>query len=785
MTPEQFLLFADVLPEPALLVGGDGLIHAANRAGGGRLGRPAAGLVGRQLGEFVSDPADKVSEYLRACSRTRTPVLGSLTVTGGSGEPARCRCDGAVVRPDPDPAQARVFLRLTPAASAASQFTALNQKVEELNREVRRRQRVEEELRRERELLQVTLTSVGDALVTTDTAGRVTFLNRVAERLTGWSTAEATGRPLVEVFPIFNETTREAVENPVARVIREGVVVGLANHTVLIGRDGTVWPIADSAAPIRDDAGRLSGVVLVFRDVSAERDAEQALRESEEKFRLLAETIPQLAWTARPDGHIVWFNRRWYEYTGTTPEQMEGWSWQSVHDPEVLPRVLERWTASVASGEPFDMVFPLKRHDEVLRPFLTRVEPLRGADGRILQWFGTNTDVSEIKAMEEALRDADRRKDEFLAMLAHELRNPLAPIRNGLQLLQMRGVTAPMAEQARSMMERQVAHLVRLVDDLMDVSRIMRGKIELRTGSVEVAGAVARAVEIARPALDAGGHELVVDLPPEPVVLDADAVRLAQVFANLLANAAKYTERAGRVRLTGRREGGQVVVRVADTGVGIIPEVLPRVFDPFFQAERTHKHPQGGLGVGLTLVKRLVELHGGSVEAYSEGAGRGSEFVVRLPVAGRSGEAPVLLNGAGPGGTPRLRVLVVDDNVDAADSLAMVLHAWGHDVRTAHDGPSALDLAARFPADAVLLDIGMPGMTGHDVARRLRERPEYRTALVAAMTGFGADDDRRRSREAGMDRHLVKPVEPDALLRLLAEVRPSHAADGRAGSDAH
>ncbi len=780
MSPDQFLLVADVLPEPTLLVSGDGVIHAANRAVEGRLGRERAGLTGGRLADLVSDPPHTVAAYLRACSRTRSPVLGSLTVRPDGGEPLRCRCDGAVVRPDPDPAEARVLLRLTPAASSVSRFATLNQKIEELNREVCRRRGVEEELRRERELLQVTLTSVGDALVTTDTAGRVTFLNRVAERLTGWGTAEATGRPLVEVFPIFNETTREPVENPVARVLRDGVVVGLANHTVLIGRGGTERPIADSAAPIRDDAGRLSGVVLVFRDVSAERDAEQALKESEERFRLLAETIPQLAWTARPDGHIEWYNRRWYEYTGTTPGEMEGWGWQRVHDPAVLPQVVGRWAASIASGEPFDMVFPLRGRDGVYRPFLTRVEPLRGADGRILQWFGTNTDVSEIKAMEDALREQDRRKDEFLAMLAHELRNPLAPIRNALQLLQMPGVTATTAGKARSMMERQVQHLVRLVDDLMDVSRIMRGKIELRTGPVELAGVVARAVEIARPAVDAGGHDLAVDLPAVPVVLDADAVRLAQVFANLLSNAARYTETAGRIRLTAARRGSEIVVRVADTGIGIASEVLPRVFNPFFQAERSHKHPQGGLGVGLTLVKRLVELHGGTAEAHSEGLGRGSEFVVRLPVAAPAGEAPVGLDGALPGGTPRLRVLVVDDNVDAADSLAMVLRAWGHDVRTAHDGPTALDTAGRFRADVVLLDIGMPGMTGHDVARRLRQTTDYRTALLAAMTGFGADDDRRRSHEAGMDRHLVKPVEPDALLRLLADARPASPAAGGA-----
>ena len=263
---------------------------------------------------------------------------------------------------------------------------------------------------------------------------------------------------------------------------------------------------------------------------------------------------------ARPDGHIFWYNRRWYEYTGTTPEQMEGWGWQSVHDPEVLPKVLERWKASIASGEPFDMVFPLKGADDKFRPFLTRVNPLRDEDGRVLYWFGTNTDISEIKEMEEALREADRRKDEFLATLAHELRNPLAPIRNSLQILKMPRVDAATVERSREMMERQVHHLVRLVDDLLDVSRVMRGKIELRKERVELATVVARAVETAQPLIEAQGHELdIVRLPPESLLLDADPVRLAQVVGNLLTNAAKYTEPNGRIWLTaraGRRQGG-------------------------------------------------------------------------------------------------------------------------------------------------------------------------------------------------------------------------------------
>ena len=339
--------------------------------------------------------------------------------------------------------------------------------------------------------------------------------------------------------------------------------------------------------------------VRVEQLAEADRRKEEllaSLRESEEKLRLLADTIPQLAWMARPDGHIFWYNRRWYEYTGTTPEQMEGWGWQSVHDPDVLPKVLERWKGSIASGEPFDMVFPLKGADDQFRPFLTRVNPLRDEAGRILYWFGTNTDISEIKRMEEALRDADRRKDEFLATLAHELRNPLAPIRNSLQILKMPRVDAETAQQTREMMERQVHHLVRLVDDLLDVSRVMRGKIELRREPVELATVVARAVETAQPLIEVQGHELDISLPPESLLLDADPVRLAQVVGNLLTNAAKYTEANGRIWLTARREGGEAVLSVRDNGIGIAPDMLPHVFELFVQVDHASTKAQGGLG---------------------------------------------------------------------------------------------------------------------------------------------------------------------------------------------
>ncbi len=302
-----------------------------------------------------------------------------------------------------------MLLRLVPKHSAAGQFVALNQRIEELGKEIHRRQRAEEVIRRQEEWLRVTLDSIGDAVIVTDAAGRVTSLNPVARSLTGWSAEEAAGRPLTEVFPIFHEVTRQPVENPVIRVLEQGVVVGLGNHTLLVTRDGGEYPIDDSAAPIRDSHGAILGVALVFRDVTEKRHIEKNLRESEQRFRLLADSIPQLAWMARPDGHVYWYNQRWYDYTGTTPEQMVGWGWEAVHDPNALPEVLEGWRASLVGGEPFDMVFPLRGKDGVFRPFLTRVMPLRGEEGDVLQWFGTNTDVTDRIQMEETLRQSEGR----------------------------------------------------------------------------------------------------------------------------------------------------------------------------------------------------------------------------------------------------------------------------------------------------------------------------------------------------------------------------------------
>jgi PAS domain S-box-containing protein len=761
-------------------------------------------------------------------------------------------------------------------------------------RDISERRRAEAALREEKERLHATLTGIGDAVIVTDAAGRVILLNPVAQSLTGWGD-EAAGRPLEQVFRIVNEQTRRPAESPALRVIGEGAVVGLANHTALVARDGTQRPIEDSAAPVRNEQGEVIGVVLVFRDASERRAAEgaaqrhgqvlklvhqigkighwewnsltdenkwspeiealyglepgtfggtydawakllhpddvpgqeevvrrafetgeyftefrviwpdgsvhwleargnvfrdghdkpvrfvgvnmditerkrreEALRASEQRWRTMAEALPNLVWTDLPDGQCDWLSSQWGRYTGIPESELLGLRWlETVIHPDDRERTLACWQAACADRGDYDLEYRIRRHDGEYHWFKTRGVPVRDETGQIVYWFGTCTDIEDVKRLEGALREADRRKDEFLATLAHELRNSLAPLRTGLQVLRLAGEGAA-REQAREMMERQLGQMIRLVDDLLDVSRITRNKLELRKARIPLASAVGSAVETARPLIDAKGHVLTVALPSQAVYLDADLTRLAQVFGNLLHNAAKYTDPGGRIDLSAECRAEEIMVTVRDSGIGIAAEALPRLFAIFSQIDRRLERSQGGLGIGLALVKGLVEMHGGTVEAHSAGLGRGSEFVLRLPLAesGPRDESPP----AHPAGLEhhRRRVLVVDDSRDAAASLAMMLSLLGHDTRTAYDGLDALDLAATFRPEVVLLDIGMPKLNGYEVARRIRQEAWGKHMVLVACTGWGQDEDRRRSRESGFDLHLVKPVDPATLQKLLA-----------------
>jgi PAS domain S-box-containing protein len=754
-----------------------------------------------------------------------------------------------------------------------------------------------------RERLQVTLRSIGDAVVTTDLEGRVTDLNPVAEELTGWPLAEAVGQPLEAVFRIVNEDTRSPVENPAIRALREGTVVGLANHTLLIHRGGTERPIDDSAAPIRDESGSVAGCVLIFRDVSAQRSVERDKASQLMTARLLAsivESSDDAIVSKSLDGVIQSWNAAAQRLFGHTAEEAIGRHISLVIPPdrlgeedhiiaslkagrridhfeterirsdgERIPVSLtvspirddagavvgaskivrdigdrrraeaerQRFVTLVESstdfigicdldGTPFfvnraglelvgldgleqaratpvrefffpedqarimDEFFPSVRergHGEIevrFRHFKTgearwmayKVLTLTDSSGRATAFATVSQDVTERKLMEDSLRklaadlsEADRRKDEFLATLAHELRSPLAPISNAVQVLRMAGADRASVQAASEMLERQVGQMAHLVDDLLDMSRITHGRIELRRERIELAPVLNQAVEAARALYREMGHELTVTLPLEAVFVDADPTRLTQVVGNLLNNACKFTEKGGHVRLKVERHDGYAVISVRDDGIGIAPEQLSRVFGMFSQVDTSLERSRGGLGIGLTLVRTLVEMHGGTIEARSEGLGHGSEFVVRLPTAVDAPRpVPAVPSAAAPANGRR--VLIVDDNADGAESLAMMLRFAGHETEIAHDGLQAVAAADRFRPDAMLLDIGLPGLNGYEVCRRIRSRPWGGDLLMVAVTGWGQDEDRQRSKEAGFDTHVVKPVDPTAIMKMLASL---------------
>ena len=756
--------------------------------------------------------------------------------------------------------------------------------------------------------LSVTLYSIGDAVIATDAESRVTFMNPVAEALTGWTAAEATGVPLVEVFDIVNEETRRPVESPVVKALREGVVVGLANHTVLIARDGTERPIDDSAAPIRDATGEVAGVVLVFRDISERRHHERAAQEALAYATDVIATLRESFLVLDRDFRVVSANAAFYRTFHAAKEDTEGrlvydlgdgqWNiprlrvlleellprnaecfdYEVEHDfPAIGPKVMRLNACRVrepgdrselillamedvteaaraqrrleASEARYRRLFESARDGILIldagtmaiidaNPYMSEllgyskeefcekqlweiglfhdraaseaaVQTLRDAgyvryenlplerehggvqeveficnvyeeDGRRVAQCNIR-DITERRAMERRIQaqardlaDAGRRKDEFMAMLSHELRNPMAPIFNALHLIKRDGDETEVQREARGVIERQVRHLSRPVDDLLEVSRIATGRIRLHLERVDVGGIVRRAVERVQPMIERRGQRVALALPDGVLWLQADATRLEQAVGNLLVNASKYSEGGGRIALSVEEEGGKAVLHVRDEGIGMDAELLPRIFDLFTQADKSLDRSEGGLGIGLALTKNIVELHRGTVEAYSEGIGRGSEFVVRLPLApAQTALAPAPAPPPPDTAVDPLRVLVVDDSEDGARMSALLLRSWGYEARVAHDGTTALDRAGGFLPHVVLLDIGLPDMDGYEVARRLRQNAALAHVHLVAVTGYGQDADRLRTREAGFDVHLVKPVEASTMKALLAGIHPS------------
>jgi PAS domain S-box-containing protein len=609
-----------------------------------------------------------------------------------------------------------------------------------------------------------------DFVALSEPDGKLIYVNGAGRRLLGLT---APDEPVsVSIAEHLAPRSRELVlKEAIPAALQKGSWTG---ETALLGRNGAEIPVSQMILAHRNGTGAVEYLSTVARDLSERIRAEEALRESEERFRRVVQQAPIPVFVRAWDGQVLETSSAVAQLTGWTRDDIpdaRSWYLKGRRVPaDKIEAELEEDRQRFLRDEPPEprAITVWTRFDEPRLWLVQDSAPMRLPDGRLLL-ASMAIDLTERRRAEEELRAAERQKDEFIAMLAHELRNPLAPIRNAAQALREPQLAAPELQWVRDVIDRQVAQMSRLMDDLLDVSRVTHGILTLRRAPVDLAEVLDRAVETCRPIVSFRRHVLRQVLPGEPVQVEGDLSRLVQVFSNLLDNAAKYTDIGGHIDIILEATPGEALVRVRDNGRGIAAELLPRIFDVFTQDSRSLDRTQGGLGLGLALVRRLVEMHGGRVEAHSGGTGRGTEFVVRL--SRLASAAPAEGPGAEGEGLERkpavLRILVVDDNVDSADSMALLLSLDGHEVRTAFDGPGALTEAADFQPRAVLLDIGLPGMDGYEVARRMRELPGLRDVLMIAITGYGQEDDRTRSKAAGFDHHLVKPVDPEALSRLL------------------
>lgn len=609
-------------------------------------------------------------------------------------------------------------------------------------------------------ILQRTLASIGDAVIVTDARGRVRFLNAVAESLTGWPAAAARDQPLGSIFCIFNERTRQPLEDPAAKVLESGAVIGLANHTTLLSKSGREIPIDDSAAPIRAEGGELVGVVLIFRDITAQRQAQR----TRAWLSAIVDSSNDAIVSKTLEGIITSWNPAAVRLFGYAAEEMIGKPITTII-PSELHAEEGQILARLRRGERLEHFETVRvaKDGHRIEVSLT-VSPIRDEEGTVVGASKIARDITLRKHSERLLREASLRKDEFLATLGHELRNPLAPIRNIADVLGAADLGKPELNAACEILTRQVRVLSHLVDDLMDVSRISSGRLTLRLEPVELAQLLMATVDSIRHALEGKRQSVVFSFARESLLVLGDRTRLTQVFSNVLHNANKYTPEGGRIEIGLRREEGTAVVSIRDNGIGVPPAMLEEIFELFSQVGRTYDRPDSGLGIGLTLSRRLLRLHGGSIEAYSQGEGRGSEFTIRLP-ASEPGPATALARPPAPG-RPR-RVLIADDSADAAASLAILLESLGHDVHVVHDGLEAVEAVERLRPDVVFLDLAMPRLDGCEAARRIGQRFGKSAPLLVALTGRGQDADRERAREAGFHRHVVKPLDPETLRHLL------------------
>lgn len=762
----------------------DGIIQSCNAAAERLFGYTPSELIGQSVRILI--PPDRQAEEDEILARIRRGERVDHFET------VRLAKDGRPID---------ISLTVSPVRDASGAIIG----VSKVARDITERKRAAAALAAQQEWFRVTLASIGDGIIACDPEGRVTYMNGIAETLTGWTNEHAQGMPLADVFHIVNETTRQQVDNPAALVIRSGHILGLANHTVLISRDGTERPIADSAAPILDDAGRILGVVLVFRDFSEQRRAEEAIAEQREWFGTTLESIGDAVIATDVRGRIVFMN--------PVAEHLTGWRMDAARDRlctdvfnivnEKTLRVVENPVTRVLQK---GVVVGLANHtlliaaDGTERPIDDSGAPIRNRDGLIIGVVLVFRDVSERRradvereaaasererllvaertARAEAER-ANRLKDDFVATVSHELRTPLNAILGWTELMQKKRDDATLAARGLEIVARNTRLQTQLISDLLDISRIVSGKLRLDMQSVHLASVIEGAIETVEHAADAKG--LVIDRQLETGIgpMAGDPARLQQVVWNLLSNALKFTPKGGRVRVILRRIGSQAEIVVEDNGAGIRSDFLPHVFDRFQQADASRARRFGGLGLGLSIVKNLVQFHGGTVRAESEGDGHGARFTIALPLAAPPAllEAVLAPTASTEAITDRvslagIRVLVVEDEVDAAEFVKQLLENYGAGVVTATSAREALDVIGATQPDILISDIGLPEMDGYQLLERVRRKEAADGAGIPAiaLTAFARSEDRTRALLAGYQAHLAKPIESTELVATVASL---------------
>lgn len=743
-------------------------------------GIPLEDHLGRRIQEILPENAETVAPLLEKVFETGESIP-EATVTGQTPrDPGVTRSWATGYFPVKSPEGAILFVGVF----------AL-----EISESVRATQKAEESLRR----LETVLSAMTEGVVTSDPEGNIIDWNQSALRMHGFHDPEDGRRHLHEFQQIFELRTLrgDLLENdewPLSRVLRGETFLKTELQVKRLDT-GLELIVSYSGGVVRDTSGKMTLGVLTLEDVTDRIKREALLRESEAQFRQLANSIPQLAWMAKPTGEVFWYNDRWYAYTGTTLEQTSGWGWECVHDPEMLPVIKERWLESLSSGEPFEMDVPLRGTDGAFRWFLTRVEPVLDSSGTIVMWFGTNTDIeakrhlaaekqqlleSERAARVEAER-VSRMKDEFLATLSHELRTPLNAILGWSQILERKKSDEARLTEGLSAIARNARAQARLIEDLLDMSRITTGKLRLNLQEVNVAEVIEGAIDSVMPSADAKEIRLrkILDSTAGPV--SGDPARLQQIVWNLLTNAVKFTPKHGKIEVLLERVDSSIEIHVSDTGQGIDPSFLPFIFERFRQADSSITRKHGGLGLGLSLVKQLAELHGGTIRAKSRGVGEGSTFTLSLPISiARLAELrsdqdaairsesfldlEVELSG--------ITVLVVDDEPDARSIAKRILEEAKATVFTAGSAKEALEMLEQVKPDVLLSDIGMPDEDGYQLIRKIRSLPADRGGRVpaAALTAYARSEDRRKALLAGYHSHIVKPIEPAELVTVIANI---------------